>query len=559
MATGYVEPSGIIWLFSGVPLSPTHTDVIKISSNATGFSAISKYPHGNTTYRQESYTRTERGTLRIGDNAENLLTCNYLAWQNRSGRYFYAFVTNVGYVNENCTEISYIIDNYMTWFDLVELGECFVEREIPESDGLFENLVPENLELGQYVVGAPIGGFIETNRALVLQASVDPNGKRINPDNPLDPLPDGFHDYVNGIPSNLYYYTTLVEQQGGLQNDFNKILYKYIDNGIADSIIQIVACPEECVRGAFPDGITTEPYYKDTIPLEYYDFYGSINGYTPKNKKLYSYPYQYLMGVSSDGSSAEYRFEFWDNKVPSFDKIATLYCAPTISIIPTNYKGQENNYDYALYLSSFPSLPWINDPYKAYIAQNKNSIANSVVSSTLSGLTGGLIGTNSAIGNQAINNNATTPISQLSSEMGRNAGLLSIGTSFINAGLNIAGTIAKIEDTKALPSTVHGNIQADSLHLITKTNYLRIHYVTLTREFLEIIDNYFSTFGYAVHKIKKPNILSRQKWNYTQTKGCILNGCIPAQAKNEIIAMFDNGVRFWNNITNLGDYGDFTN
>ena len=67
----------------------------------------------------------------------------------------FAFVTNVGYINENCTEITYVIDNYMTWFPFLRLGECFVEREIPRDDTIYSNLIPENLELGEYVENYP--------------------------------------------------------------------------------------------------------------------------------------------------------------------------------------------------------------------------------------------------------------------------------------------------------------------------------------------------------------------------------------------------------------------
>lgn len=553
MGMGYVQPSGDIWLFEGVPLSPDHNDVFYITSNANAMEKLKSYP--SKPYGQNSYTRTERGTLKIGDNANRLLTYNYLAWKNirQDGinMWFFAFVTNIGYVNENCTEVSYVIDNYMTWFGFTRLAPCYVDRETVEDDTLFSNLVPESLELGDYEVGEHFTGFIPRARALVVQASTDSEGRR--PDREEEASSD-FHYYVNGVPSSLLYWSDIVENEGGEHSFIRDTISEYIENGYADNIVQIVTCPDECTVNAYSQsGSGGDNYYSEPIE-NVWDFTTTINGYRPKNNKLFSYPYQYITAVTSNGDNVDYRLEYWNNAQVSFEKIATLFGLPTIAIVPTNYRKQPLNYEYACYLSNFPCLPWINDPYKAYLAQNKNSIGNSIVSNVLSGLTGGLIGANNAVGQQAINNNATTPISQISSEMSRNVNILSAGTNVINAGLNIASTLSKIEDTKALPATVHGNMQADCFHFLTDTWFIRVHHVAIKREFLQIIDDYFSAYGYAVHQTKIPNINSRPIWNYTKTIGCHFTYApIPAQAKTEIINMFDSGVRFWKEPVQFGN------
>ena len=538
--TGYVEPQGNIYLFSGVPLSPDHNDVIKISSNASGYSAISQYPL--KVYSAETYTRTERGFLRIGDNAENLMTYNYMCWRNRSGsRYFYAFVTNVGYINENCTEIQYIIDNYMTWFDLVSLGQSFVEREIPETDNLFEHLIPENLNTGEYIQNT-FDKFDLNNTRLLIQSSTDETGARPT-------YEDLYYTVINGIASGLMYEDFDMESADG-RSLANGRIKRFIENGFGDNIVNISMVPEFCCRNM---------HYSVGSPLyaeEQKEIYMSkaFETYYPKNNKLYSYPYKMCVISNNTGGVATYKWENWesDNGIVRFYGIC--YGTPTVLCVPMYYRQIDLDFDSSLALTNFPVAPWSNDPYKAYLAQNKASISTGILGSVISGISNSAINANNAIGNQAINNNANTAISQLSSEMMRNVSLINLASGAINAGVNIASTLAKIEDTKAYPPTVHNLAQTDALNLVINKTQFNIYDMSIRAEQAKAIDNYFSAYGYAIHQIKTPNISSRNYWNYTKTNGCILNGSIPAQAKNDIIGMFDKGIRLWTNIQQIGNF-----
>lgn len=83
---------------------------------------------------------------------------------------------------------------------------------------------------------------------------------------------------------------------------------------------------------------------------------------------------------------------------------------------------------------------------------------------------------------------------------------------------------------------------------------------TITKTMAKVIDDYFSMFGYATHRVKKPNLFDstvniRPTWNYLKTVGCDLgvNNC-PAEAANKICSIFDKGITFWNNPANVGKY-----
>ena len=73
-------------------------------------------------------------------------------------------------------------------------------------------------------------------------------------------------------------------------------------------------------------------------------------------------------------------------------------------------------------------------------------------------------------------------------------------------------------------------------------------------EFAKILDDYFDRFGYATLRVKKPNINSRPHWNYTKTAGCTIKGSMPADDERRICGIFDNGITFWKNGDEVGNY-----
>lgn len=92
--------------------------------------------------------------MRVGLSADACYDCNYLMFQNSGfgSKWFYAFITSVEYVNNAVTEISFEIDVMQTWFFNYSVGECFIEREHSASDEIGENLVPETVNVGEYVL-----------------------------------------------------------------------------------------------------------------------------------------------------------------------------------------------------------------------------------------------------------------------------------------------------------------------------------------------------------------------------------------------------------------------
>lgn len=537
----YIEPNSEIWLLKGITWSNNYENTPYFYSKGQQYADMKRKVF--RVYSQQSYQRHSKNSLRILGKAEDLFECNYLMFQNTSygNKWFYAFVTNCEYINDNTTEITYEIDEIQTWFWDLELGQCFVEREIAESDGLFENLVPEKLETGEYILGANNRYNMNDHTYYLIQATTDSEG---NPN----------VGEVNGIACPIYYMKLPTSASKQALQALIEPYYTSPNN--PENIINIQLVPKNIAQAAVPEpgqmgGLTEDEM---VLPMPY-----ALDGYTPKNKKLFIYPYSMLYATNNVGQGVEYH---WENfKLDEYGEahFYILGCAlgnPTITAFPEWYRGRDIDYDSGLSMTNFPPVPWVCDTYKAYLAQNKASITTSILTSTVGSLVGIASGVNGAILGQAINNNIpnSNPVGQLTSEGNRNYGIINTAGSAIRGGSSIAETLAQLEDRKAMPKTISTMIQNDVLMLLAERLQFDFYAVTIKKEMAKIIDDYFSLYGYAQHKVKIPNIKSRPQWNYTQTKGCILLGSCPASSKTFISKCFDNGIRFWKNQDEIGNY-----
>ena len=178
-------------------------------------------------------------------------------------------------------------------------------------------------------------------------------------------------------------------------------------------------------------------------------------------------------------------------------------------------------------LEGFPQCAYNIDTYKAWLAQNGASTAVSVLG-TAGGIAAGVAGTVMSGGTLAV--------------AGAIGGITAIGS-----------TVAKVTATSAKPAQAKGSPGGSSLF---DYGVLDFHFykTTITAEFARIIDNFFDMFGYAVNRVKVPNITGRPSWNYVKTTDVKIVGSIPFDDMNTIKANFNRGITFWH-----GDWvGDYT-
>lgn len=156
---GTVTPNSTVYLLKGVPLDNTYENTIYFASapaqSAYFLNTQSQYYnyHPVLLSPQVSYQRINEGVLRVNLPADSIYNVNYMMFQNTTQnlKWFYAFVLNVEYVNEQACNVYYEIDVMQTWLFEAELKPSFVEREHAASDLLDEHLELEDVPLGEYI------------------------------------------------------------------------------------------------------------------------------------------------------------------------------------------------------------------------------------------------------------------------------------------------------------------------------------------------------------------------------------------------------------------------
>lgn len=534
MVPGYVQPSGNIKLYRGVPLSPDHADVLYITSEEQALNYL--YNYSAREFTQESYTRGETGVLKIKETADALMLYNYLSWSNNwpngQKKYFFAFITSVNYINNNCTAIEFVVDNYMTWFPHLQLGQCFVEREIPASDKIGEHTIDEGIETGDLIVSFHTTYDFGEDLYYLFQASTDEHGQ------PHTRI-------VNGFACPLYMFTepvgtTDLAQIVNYYHGYNPEGDTQENTNNPDNMVSINIVPKFLADQVGTSSGISEDVYHFAREME-------LDNYVPRNKKLFCYPYSRICVSNNSGTVTEYRWELFSDPqdpIVEFDIIGTTMGNPSILCYPEDYDRVDEKYDNAIAMTNFPPIPWINDTYKAFIAQNKANIVSTVL--------GTVMGTAGSAGTTVSNGfKSAKEAGGVAANIG---GTLGVIGSMASPVQNVLGILAEQKSHQFAPDSVANLAQSDMIMLLAKRMRFDFYNVTLKREMAKSIDEFFDAFGYACRRVKVPDIHARQSWSYVKTAGCILKGSAPADAKADIIKMFDNGIRVWTSPLIIGDF-----
>lgn len=451
--------------------------------------------------------------IRLPIVSDNLYDCNYIMYQNANfgNKWFYAFITDIQFININMTIINVEIDVIQTWYFDYTLLPSFVVREHTNNDTIGANLVPENLYKGDYYdYNVTYNNDITLNTlAIVVAASVDFAGEHVSG--------AMYSNIYSGVTYNVFTNATDVN------NWLDSILTKDPNN--IDAILAIFMMP---LYFAQTIGTATAdlPRSMDwNVLIDYAEGSNIFEGYYPKNKKLFTSPYAFIEISNNQGNTAIFKNEYIKNGVLNFKLYCTVTPNPTLTCIPQNYNSPDyndirsNRYDYQLTLSNFPQCSYNIDAFKAYIAQMS-------VSGVL---------------NKA--ENILTPIYKNPTST----------SSVIHGAIATAGWIGDIENAYNNPPQIKGNISTDVNSIDGGKTFYAV-YKCIHYQFAKRIDDYFDMYGYATNEIKIPNITGRPFWNYVQTADVNLIGSIPFNDISKIKDIYNRGITFWH-----GDYiGDYS-
>lgn len=563
----YIAPSSTIQFMKNTGLSMTHENSLYFSSESAKNSYWNSYvtSSGTVGLVNQSYQRLNRNYCRVQAAMSQLFDADYMRFLNSSfeNKWFYAFVTGINYINNNTVEIEYVPDPVMTWMGSFILKQCFIERQHTLGDAIGANIADE---------GISVGSYIDENIRESENLGRDACSIRVVYSNPSEIDATNYGGVYN--PCKIRDFSG-----NGAETQAANFIQELVNSDLIDNIVDVLMVPSAYSN---PGSITTKT-------VEFAKPYTTVAGYKPKNNKLFVYPYKYLLVDNSEGSTKEYKYEYF-NTVPdtassgnySFSITGISATNPQVKCFPTIYNmpidiATEIGYtdEYSLGMSHFPECAWSTDNYKAYLAQKNAYLEHDTVASNPQ-MSGAVIGAKALEGiNLQIPN-----YQQLTSPyMGTNTALYTgtsampasilgaaggaLGATAANFGRNIANASktynqvqSALVDNIIQPeggTSIHGSSCTDLTFAQGQKRFI-FHEKSITKNYAIMIDDYFTMYGYRIGQVGTPNMNARPHWTYVKTIGCDVGGSVPASDKREIENAFDSGIRFWHNLTEMGNY-----
>ena len=491
-----------------------------------------------------SFIRGERGFIKTSFSYNDALKCNYMAFQNPdySNKWFFAFIDDVIYDNDGTARIRYTIDEYSTWFDYWNPEPCFVEREHVNDDTFGLHTYPEGLEYGEYVINAT--GDVETNLQTTELICI---GVSWLPDNTPFATPNRVYA---GVFSGVYYILFKFTESAA------KFVQGMADVGHANDIVNLFMIPLSIANVDYTDGWSTGglgnqtginfrvlPNSAGVITLRNADITlskpSTLNGYTPKNNKLFCWPYNVLAISNNVGTQAEYRYEDFINNTPVFSLVAAVSPSCSVWLYPNNYKknnGAKGGYNWGIPVAKYPQGSWNGDMYTNWMTQNGvNIFGTRIDAPTSHALMGSL---------QALTGAATGSYESIGS---------GIGAMF--------GAVTEQYRASMIPHQIGGQVNSGDVCYAFNKMSPTYYKMTIRDEYARIIDDWFTRFGYKINRVKLPNQTGRTYWNYVKIGSgesigysTNTNRSVPASSMEIINTIYRNGTTIWHLHANIGNY-----
>lgn len=489
-----LTPISSVKVIRSVPFDSAYKDVMDFSNTSSQLQFF-------TSKAKETFTNLQpisisRNAIKLPKPADYFYDCNYIMFQNANFnmKWFFAFITEIEYVNTNMSIVHFELDVYQTWLFDISIKESFVEREHSLTDNVGDNLQVENVDIGNYIE-RPYEKPSLGEYYVVIATSW---------------LPDSANgELIGGLYSGVKYLFMPCSTDSDV-SAINTMLDNFTTANKVDSIVSLFMIPSQFI----PIGDGKKNVVQKRFGVTKYTT--KLGNYTPRNKKLLTYPYNYLYAFTTEGANSIYKYEMFQAVDEcGFLLLAGMSCNFEIVALPIAYNNQQFNFDELLTLGNFPLCSYDIDTFKIFMSQSAVSLGLGLASNYFSYSTSGLSG-------------------QVGAILG--------GSAMLN---NVVQATQK-------PPSIKGNINGNTLGGSRDKNFYFVNRF-VTEEYARVIDDYFDMFGYATNLVKVPNLNNRPSWNYVKTMDIKITGSIPFNDMVKIKNIYNNGVTIWHG-NFIGDY-----
>lgn len=521
------QPSSKIH-FGTVPWNTSYRHVRYYPSRDAQYSSImSMCGNGTDDY---TYQRMDN-SLVVPYNAESLYGMNYCMFQNANygSRWFYSFIPRIEYVNPTSSRLYLKTDIMQTWFPDCTVKSCMVEREHVNDDSIGAHIKDEGINPGELKCTYSALDNNDMDCYMVVSSAVEPlkDGTYVN---------NGGDRYMGVVSGTSLSVFLTVDQLKGFMTALS-------NNGQQDAISAVYMVPRSAIPnivaknngwGYWVDAASPTP----STTLNYNLGFTNLDGYVPKNNKMFCYPFEYAEVTNFTGQTQQLRLEFCGTPgTVSLEKTGGCDSNSRLYYIPVNYNGVNRFVEGCIQLDQYPTCNWVYQAFANAVGQSQVDImgwkTNSLTELPL--LNAG-IDAGQAVGNAALRLDVP-----------------GMANAAIDGGQDLVNTYAAISKASRQPNTTRGGTNSTAGLVNIGSYTMGIRKYTCRAEIARQIDDFLSVYGYLVSINKVPNITGRTSWNYVKTNGSAVTGRAPSDVLSMINALFDRGLTFWHT-DDIGNY-----
>lgn len=498
------------------------------------------------------YIREHRG-VKVPVNAEEIGNACYLCFKNQaSGKWYYAFVTQVIYINPETSLLNFEIDVYQTFlFDMV-IRDCDISREHVANDDFKTNTVQEPVDVGDYVIAheeVQVLGDLDSNYPFIILSAIDLLSDPGTLEEPKVTAAQG--GVYGGLPSAVRAYLVEPHQWGTSSiTAIMEALSSY--PWVSQSILAIYAIPSFGFSGTvtvrqsamgFNIGVISDSSspFRSGAGSALIGWESKFPAY--KNKKMYTSQFSFIECLLPNGNRFVLKPEFIKDSAPVVMLVTTLIPAPNFYFYTPDYCGAEEDFLLnANNISGFPCFPVQNNTYPLQTAQAEatNTLVHSQNRSNIFWDT---------VGNVIQSVFTGDPLNVLSTGIDAYKNV----RSELQSSERDRQRIGQMQTNVSLTGASGGGL---ATFIAAKKLEILYRWWTVKPEFAEKIEQFFDVYGYKVSRFGVPNLNSRPRYNYIKCNNVNVYGNIPNEFLQPLRNMFINGFTLWHDKNNVGTYGN---
>lgn len=360
-------------------IDPTYTNIWAFATSIERDTYLQAKP--SLTLQNQKYWRVGE-PIKIPIRYEVSFEYDYIRISNDTqdetlARNWYCFIVARAYISPSVTLLTLAVDYIQTFY--FTSGQPFWKVNGFVEHSTFSDILPPVGTPPDYPVPnisaiSEIHNDASEGYAAILYASIAPN-------HALSSSPQYTSAIIDGVPMAAPPYVLYSSNPASLLSALASTVNNYNTYGWTDTISGIYLVPAGYIAAAgktgnWVAGSTADLFIAKTVTLTVPDYSLSLGEY---NDLIVQYGYFNFIINNGQGETAAYNFNEFDG-APRFSLYLSVSSgSPCLMCFPQNLKYKSEDWrDHMIKITQAPSLGWLNDSYKIWLAQTQNSRAAAI-------------------------------------------------------------------------------------------------------------------------------------------------------------------------------------